>query len=113
MVNSHLIHIYNTRQQKKSVNEEEAIQRLADLAMEFHCLSIKSNSDNGEKMKEDMMLKGIIYDEDQTVEETVTFDLKIFYEFIRFDMNNENVGNMLQLMYDSMGSNFEKKKNQG
>ena len=86
---------------------------MAHIAMEFNNLSIKTNSDNGEKMKEDMMLKGIIYDEDQTAEETVTFDLKKFYEFIRFYMNNENVGNMLQLMYDSMGSNFEKKKEPG
>ena len=64
-------------------------------------------------MKEDMMLKGIIYNDDQTTEETVTFDVKKFYEIIRFDMNSENVGNMLQLMYDSMGSNFEKKRTRG
>ena len=61
-------------------------------------------------MKEDMILKGIIYDEDQTAEETVTFDLKKFYEFLRFDMNSDNVGKMLQLMYESMGSNFEEKE---
>ena len=86
------------------------MQRLADIAMEFNSLSIKTNLSNAEIIKEDMMLKGFIYDEDQTTQETVTFDVKKFYEFIRFDMNSENVRNMQHLMYDSMGSNFEKKQ---
>ena len=71
--------------------------------MEFNSLSVRSNSSNVDKIKEDMMLKGFIYDEDETTQETMSFDVKKFYQFIRFDMNSENVGNMLQLMYKPMG----------
>ena len=34
------------------------------------------------------MLKGFIYDEDETTQETVRFDVKKFSQFIRFDMYN-------------------------
>ena len=101
------------QKQQKNLNEKEAMQRLANIAMEFNSLSITSNSGNDEKVKEEMLLKGVIYDEDKSKQVNVNFEVNKFYQFIEFDMNSENVGKMLQLMYDSMGSNYEKKRTQG
>ena len=101
------------QKQQKNLNEKEAMQRLANIAMEFNSLSITSNSGNDEKVKEEMLLKGVIYDEDKSKQVNVNFEVNKFYQFIEFDMNSENVGKMLQLMYDSMGSNYEKKRIQG
>ena len=99
--------------QKKNLNEQEVKQRLANVAMEFISLSITSNCSNAGKPKEEMLLKGVIYERDESTQVTVNFDVKKFYQFIRFDMNNANVGKMLQLMYEYMGTNYEKKGTRG
>ena len=76
-------------------------------------MSVSSKSSQSDKTKDDILSNGYIYDQSDVAQETVNFDLQKFYQFIRFDMNNENVGKMLQVMYESMGTNYEKKKNMG
>ena len=89
------------------------MQRLADLAMQFNSLSVSSKTSSSTKINDDMLSIGYIYDEKEVDQQMVNFDLQKFYQFIRFDINNENVGKMLQIMYESMGKNYEKKKSWG
>ena len=88
------------------------MQRLADLAMQFNSLSVSSKTSSSTKMNDDMLSIGYIYDEKEVDQQMVNFDLQKFYQFIRFDINNENVGKMLQIMYESMGK-ITKRKNHG
>ena len=95
----------------KSVDEEEVMQRLANLAMECNMSDVGINDDGDEHISEDILLDGIIYDKDDPNRLILIFDVKIFYRFLGCEITNENVGRMLESMYASMGTNFEKKNN--
>ena len=55
----------------------------------------------------------IFYDRKDSNTTTIHFDVETFYRFLDCDMNNENICNMLQLMYDSMCTNLETTKTCG
>ena len=81
--------------------------------MEFNTMSIDPEHENKEQLREDQILECVIDDNQEPTQFVMPFDVEIFYSFIRGDMNNENVGQMLQPMYESMGTKFEKKKTWG
>ena len=76
-------------------------------------LSLDSENENKEKLKEDQILEYLKDDNQEPPQVVMPFDLETFYSFIRGDMSNENLGQMLQLMYESMGTKFQKKKTWG
>ena len=45
-----------------------------------------------------------------TIIYTTLFDVESFYRFIHYDIKDDNVGKMLQLMQDSMSATLEKKR---
>ena len=98
------------RMEVKSIEEEEVMQRLANLAMECNTDDVGTNDDSGDLISEDILLDGIIYDKDDPNRLILNFDVKMFYRFLGCEITNENVGRMLASMYASMGTNFEKKK---
>ena len=97
-------------------NEAEVMQRLANLALECNATSNIPNEDNevdDNLIDEDELLNGVLYDKNGPNHLTLHFDVKMFYKFIGYEICNENVGKMLELMYSSMGTNFEKSKTWG
>ena len=77
-------------------------------------MSLDSENENKEQLKEDQILECLKDDNQEPHQVVIPFDVETFYSFIRGDMsNNENVGQMLQLMYESIGIKFEKQKTWG
>ena len=95
------------------VNEQKAIQRLADIASDFNSMYISPEDEEDENINEDLVQGEVIYDSQEENQLTINFDVETFYSFISLHMNNENVGKVLKLMYESMGTNLEKTKTGG
>ena len=104
---------FSYRSPEKRINEQETIGRLANIVMDFYTMSLDSDNENKEQLKEDQILECLIDDNQEPPQIVIPFDVETFYSFIRGDMNNENMGQMLQPMHESMGTKFEKKKNVG
>ena len=51
---------------KNVLNKKEVMQMLANIAMECNSMSITSSSDNAETLKEERLLKGVVYREDES-----------------------------------------------
>ena len=95
------------------LNEKRAIQRLADIATEFNSMSISPDTEQDEDVDDKLLLGDTLYNSKDDSNTMIYFDVDNFYSFIDCDINNDNVGKMLQLMYESMGTNLEKKKTSG
>ena len=76
-------------------------------------MSLDSENENKEQLKEDQILECLKNDNQEPPQVVMPFGVETFCSFIRGDMSNENVGQMLQLMYESMGTKFEKQKTRG
>ena len=92
------------------VNEQKAIQRLANIALDFNSMCISPEDEQDENVNEDLLKGEVLYDSHEENQLRINFDVETLYSFIGLDMNNENVGKMLKLMYESMGTNLEKTK---
>ena len=108
---SHNLPIHD-RTEMKSVNEEEVMQRLANLAMECNMTDVLQNDDGDDLINKDILLNGVLYDKDDPNCLILNFDVTMFYRFLGSEITNENVGHMLESMYASIGTNFEKKGGQ-
>ena len=64
-------------------------------------------------MKEDQILECLKDDNQEPPQAVMPFDVETFFSFIRGDMSNENMGQILQLTYESRGTKYEKKKMSG
>ena len=95
------------------LNEQRAVQRLADIASEFNSMCISPEEKPDEDIDENILQGEVFYDKEDNGLTTVHFDVDTFYSFIDCDMNSENVGKMLQLMYESMGTNLKSTKTRG
>ena len=103
----------NDRLNVNSLNEKNAVQRLANIASEFNSLCISSTDEQNEHVT-DEILEGVhLYDHDEENRLVINFDVEMFYNFIGLDVNNENVGKLLKLMYESMENNLENAKSRG
>ena len=76
-------------------------------------MSISPDTEQDEDVNDSLLLGDTLYDSKDDGNTMIYFDVDNFYSFIDCDMNNDNVGKMLQLMYESMGTNLEKKKTSG
>lgn len=94
-------------------HETEVMQQLADLALtvgEHEMIVDDTLQDNsaalfdGQSTYDVEMMRG---------SELVYFNLQMFYKFIRNEVNKDNVGNMLQLMKQSISHSFENKQTNG
>ena len=99
----------NARSNIHILNEKRAIQRLADIASEFNCMPISPDTEQDEDVNDNLLLRDTLYDSKDDSTTMIYFDIDNFYSFIDCDMNDDNVGKMLQLMYKYMGTNLEKK----
>ena len=100
--------VQNETRKKNVANDEDLIQGLANLAMEIDSPSGANAEEITECVPHDIFHNNI-YDENEQSQLKVHFDVESFYRFIRYDINDENVGKMLQLMQDSMSATLEKK----
>ena len=91
-VPSYTSSLYDT--QKKTINEKELIQLLANVTLEFNTF----------------LLVGAVYNENEQSQVIMHFDVETLHRFIRYVINNKNVEKMLQLMYGLMGIDFFFKK---
>ena len=96
--------------QSPTVDTEEIITRLSNLALDF-------NSGNGTKMQsiEDSIdCKEIAVNKLSEEKETwIQFDCQIFYNFLTQDISNDNVGRLLDHMKKSINHSMEKKRVDG
>ena len=109
---SHNLPIHD-KMEMKPVEEEEVMQRLANLAMECNNTDVGTFDVGDDVTSNDVMIGGVIYDRDSPDHLILNFDVTMFYRFLGCEITNDNVGRMLKCMYESMGTNFEKKKNWG
>ena len=95
--------------EKLKRDEEEMMNRLTNLALDF-------NAGNG-NCKSDISpinVSTIINDVMKTSETNEeVFNCEIFFRFISYDIANNNIGNMLYYMSESMKTTFEKNKVKG
>ena len=75
--------------------------------MNFDTTCVSSRKETPDLIEVDS-LDGVQYDEDEQNELIIHFDVE--NKFNRYDVNNKKVEKRLQLMYYSMGANFEKRK---
>ena len=73
----------------------------------------EDNDDDNDLIDEDELFDGVIYDKNDPNHLTLNFNVKLFYRFIGYEICNENAGKILELMYASMDTNFEKSKRWG
>ena len=96
--------------ENKITDEVEMMQRLANLAMKYNIkdkISLQDNNNDDDLIDEDGQFDGVLYDKNDPNHLTLEFDVKMFYRFIGYEICNENASKMLELMYASMGTNFE------
>ena len=103
----------NDRSHVNFLNEERLIQRLGDIASEFNSMCISPKDEQDKNVDENLFDGEVFYDRKDNNTTIIHFDVDIFYSFIDCDMNDQNVGKMLQLMYKSMGTNLENTKTRG
>ena len=83
---------------------------MVKLAFEFSSLSFKENNDDDSVLDVNTVSNNKTNDPTSTV--TVEFDCENFYKFIRYEVNNQNVGKMLQLMKESIEHHVLEEKSQ-
>ena len=95
------------------INEKRAIQQLVDIASDFNNMCISPDKEQDEVINDDLLNGEVLYDRKDHNMSIIHFDVETFYSFIDCDMNNENVGKMLLLMYESMSTNLKATKTGG
>ena len=76
-------------------------------------MCISPDKEEDEEIDDDLLNGEVVYDRKDNNISTIHFDVETFYNFIDCDMNNDNVGKMLQLMYESMSTNLKATKTGG
>jgi len=93
---------------KQSYHEQTIVQQLANLAIEFNAEANLTDMATNIERDEWDSVKCVTENERMNLE--VKFDCDKFYNFIRYNMRNENVGKMLHLMKESIDSSRDKNK---
>ena len=99
----------NVISEKDEHVEEELLQRLSNLALDF-------NSGNGtnnlscEPIDASTIINNAMQKDNSSLEE---FDCESFFRFVSQDIRNNNVGKMLHFMSESMSTSFETRKVHG
>ena len=90
-------------------DDEALVRQMANLAIEFNDETFTSTKDtNINEMMDQQTLIKKLHKERESFE--LKFDCEKFWNFMRYNMSNENVGNMLHLMKESIDLSREKKR---
>ena len=86
----------NDRYHVNLLNEKRSIQRLADIVSDFNSMCISPKDEQDKEINKDLLHGEVFNDRKDNNPTTIHFDVETFYNFIDCDMNNKNVGKMLQ-----------------
>ncbi len=93
----------------KKTDEHMLVEQLANLAIEFN----SGGTDRDETLNigiDDNIVDDIIANDEKKNNMEIIFDCDKFYNFMRYNMRNGSVGNMLQLMKESINKSRDKKR---
>ena len=97
----------NVVSQKDEHVNEELLQRLSNLALDFNSGNETNNSDSCEQIDASTIVTNVMQKDNSSVEE---LDCKNFFRFFSQDIRNNNVGKMLHYMSESISTPFETQK---
>ena len=100
----------NVVSQKDEHVNEELLQRLSNLALDFNSGNETNNSDSCEQIDASTIVTNVMQKDNSSVEE---FHCENFFRFVSQDIRNNNVGKMLHYMSESISTSFETQKING